>query len=219
MGPARIEAVLPILLFESSVPAPLPGGTMLAPLPGGMIIAAGFKPFPQWDRVRRFILDDRSFRRPELRPWTSWAAALQAQPIEARLQAINDRVLGRVAYVSDQIIWGRPNYWETPLEVVRQEATDCEGFAILDMFLAAAAGIDRQDMAILVGRVPSRNMYHAVLLVRAGGESYVLDSRWRSIHAIGDALDFVPIYAVGTDSAWSFGPFPDNTEVLAAAAP
>ena len=209
-GPARLQASLPLLLFESS---------HVAPLQGGRLMAAGFTPFPQWNRVRRFLIDDRSFRRAELRPWVTWAATLRRLPVRDRLEAINDRVRGRLAYVSDEILWQRPNYWETPIEVVRQGATDCEGFAIFKMFLAIAAGVDRKDMAILVGRIPSRDIYHAVLLVRENAHGYVLDSRWRSVNEIGDPLDFAPLYAVDTVSAWSFPTSTEPAAKLAAATP
>jgi predicted transglutaminase-like cysteine proteinase len=194
------DSAMPRAFSPSGPVEPVPA----APLSGGKLLPAGFRHFPQWDRVRRFILDQRNFRCVELRQWVAWAATLRGRPARERLAAINARVQSRIAYASDEIVWGRPNYWENPREIVGKGATDCEGFAVFKMFLAVAAGLDRDDMAIVVGRVPSRSLYHAVLVVRADGEDYVLDSRRRDLSEAADLLDFAPLYAVNTVNAWSY---------------
>jgi len=214
---------VPLQRTDSAVPRsfwsqPIPSGP-IAPLGGGRLIDAGFQYFPQWDRVRRFILDQRSFRCAELRQWVTWAASLRGRPARERLAAINARVQARIAYASDAVVWGRPNYWEDPREIVGKGATDCEGFAVFKMFLAIAAGIDRKDMAIVVGQIPSSGVYHAVLVVRVDGEGVVLDS-WRRGLRTGDGLiDFAPLYAVDTVNVWSYPAPTARIEARAVALP
>ncbi len=175
-----------------------------APLPGGTLITGGLERFPQWDRVRRFMLDQHSFRSAELRQWRRWAASLRDRPLRDRLAAINARVNARFAYADDRAVWQRANYWEDPLEVVREGRTDCEGFAILKMYLAIAAGIDRRDLAIVVGRIADGGVYHAVLLARAGQKGYALDNRWNALRTADSSLHFLPLYALDTGQAWSY---------------
>ncbi len=214
---------VPLQRTDSAVPRsfwsqPIPSGPV-APLGGGKLIDAGFQHFPLWDRVRRFILDQRSFRCAELRQWVTWAAALRGRPARERLAAINARVQARIAYASDAVVWGRPNYWEDPREIVGKGATDCEGFAVFKMFLAIAAGIDRNDMAIVVGQIPNRGVYHAVLVVRVDGDDEVLDSRRRDVTNAAGLPDFAPLYAVSTVSAWSYPAPAEPIEARAVALP
>ena len=214
---------VPLQRTDSAVPRsfwsqPIPTGPV-APLGGGRLIDAGFQRFPQWDRVRRFLLDQRSFRCAELRQWVTWAVSLRSRPARDRLAAINARVQAHIAYASDAVVWGRPNYWEDPREIVGKGATDCEGFAVFKMFLAVAAGIDRNDMAIVVGRIPSSGVYHAVLVARIDGGDEVLDSRRRDVTNAAGQLDFAPLYAVSTVSAWSYPASAGPIEARAVALP
>jgi len=178
--------------------------TVGAPIPGGKLMAVGLERFKNWNRVRSFFLDPQDSRHSELRQWVAWARTLRRLPVYDRLAAINARVSARIAYASDEIVWHRADYWETPLEVVRKGRTDCEGYVILKMFLAAAAGIDREQMAIVVGRIPDLGFFHAVLIVRVGVTRYVLDNLRPRINELSGSADFDPIYAVDMISAWSF---------------
>ena len=212
-SPSADSATLRVAIPHPAIEAPY------ALLAAGKVIDAGFVRFPQWDRIRRFLLDERNFHCAELRQWVAWATTLRTLPLRDRLTAINGRVQARIVYASDAVVWGRRNYWEDPREVVRKGGTDCEGFAILKMFLAIAAGIDRREMAIVVGRIPGENDYHAILLVRAEGQAYVLNNRQRRLLDLRDMPDFIPVYAVDTVSAWSYAAPAPSVEARAVGLP
>jgi predicted transglutaminase-like cysteine proteinase len=90
-------------------------------------MAVALERFKNWSRVRAFFLDPQNSRYAKLRPWVAWADTLRELPVYDRLAAINARVDARIAYGSDEVVWHRADYWEDPLEVVRQGRTDCEG--------------------------------------------------------------------------------------------
>src|SRR5262249_17006860 len=161
----------------------------------------------------------RNFRCAELRQWVTWAATLRDRPARERLAAINARVQARIAYASDAVVWSRPNYWEDPREIVGKGATDCEGLAVFKLFLPIPAATDRNDMAIVVGRIPSRGLYHAVLVVRVDGDDEVLDSRRRGVTNAAGLPDFAPLYAVSTVNAWSYPAPTEPIEARAVALP
>lgn len=175
-----------------------------APLPGGRLMAVGLDRFKKWSRVRGFFFAPENHRNSELRHWVMWAQTLRRLPVHQRLAAINARVGAKIGYATDEAVWHRKDYWEDPLEVVRKGRTDCEGYVTLKMFLAIAAGMDREDMAIVVGRIPDLGIFHAVLIVRVGTTRYSLDNLRPEITDISGSMDFEPIYAVDMVSAWSF---------------
>lgn len=213
---------LPSSAFTAPPSMTVTAAAVDAPLPGGTVMAVGLDRFKNWNRVRRFFLDPGNEQLAALRPWVAWAQTLRPLPERERLLAIDARVDARIAYADDEIVWHRPDYWENPLEVVRKGRTDCEGYVVLKMFLAIAAGIDRDHMAIVVGRVPDQRLFHAVLVVRVGAARYLLDNLHRSLAApvagSGGSPDFEPMYAVDMTRAWSFpsSPVPSATYVVAA---
>jgi len=200
------------------LPTLSPAVALDPPLPGGSLLRVGLERFKGWNRVRRFLVDPENDRFAELRPWLTWAHTLRELPAQKRLAAINARVDASIFYADDEVVWHRPDYWETPLEVVRKGRTDCEGYVILKMFLAIAAGIDSKAMAVVVGRVPDRRIFHAVLIVRLGTVRYLLDNQPPTVD-IGRLVDFEPIYAVDVARAWSFPASPTPSAPYIVAAP
>lgn len=190
------------------------------PLPGGSLMAVGLERFKGWNRVRGFFVETENYRLAELRPWVAWAETLRQLPQRKRLAAINARVGASISYADDDVVWRRPDYWETPLEVIRKGRTDCDGYVALKMFLAIAAGIEREDLAVVVGRVPDRRIFHAVLIVRVGTARYALDNLHQAPAVdIGRLVGFEPIYAVDMARAWSFPASPTPSLPFIVAAP
>jgi predicted transglutaminase-like cysteine proteinase len=134
-------------------------------------------------------------RDPALAGWASWAASLRSVPVAARLDAINRRVNTVFRYAPDLEVWGVRNYWVTPSEVAANGATDCKGFAIMKFWLARLAGLDDNDLALLVGILPSRLRMHAVLLAGANGTPVVLDVLHADVVDIAAFGDFRPLVA------------------------
>jgi predicted transglutaminase-like cysteine proteinase len=131
---------------------------------------------PNWQRIRDWMVDSAPISDPSLSRWASWAAGLRAWPIAARLDAINHRVNDAFPYAADPTLWGVPNHWSTPQEIVAKGATDCKGFAIMKFWLARLSGVDGDNLALLVGFLPHTHRMHAVLLVTVDGAPTVLDS-------------------------------------------
>jgi hypothetical protein len=134
--------------------------------------------------------------RPPMRSLLLWAISLRSQPVEARLQAINSRVNTAFVYDSDRNIWGRDDYWATPLENVEKGRMDCEDFASLKLYLAYIAGVDPNDLVLLAGRIRSSGEDHVVLWARANGQGYVLDNRLPYVVGSGSYTDFTVLFSV-----------------------
>lgn len=149
----------------------------------------------KWQRVRDWLEDPQASADPALRPWVGWAASLRSLPPEARLDAINRRVNATFRYASDYEIWGVRDYWETPAEVVAKGATDCEGFAIMKMWLARQAGFDPGGLELLVGILSRTAQMHAVLLAGGADRPFILDVLHAELMSTASFRDFRPILA------------------------
>lgn len=175
------------------------------PLIGGhKFITTSFKSLQKWDRVRAYVMGEKPMEESALKTWVEWARSLRDQPINKRLAAINRKVNAAFRYQIDRKTWGKDDYWETPAEAVEKGRLDCEDFAIFKMYLAYAAGIEAEDMAILVGRIPSTGEGHAILLAGGNGTGYLLDNRSPYIVDTDTYGDFKVLYSVDFNDVWMF---------------
>jgi predicted transglutaminase-like cysteine proteinase len=175
------------------------------PIRGGhKLVATNFKLAPKWDRVRLLILDGTEMKASELAEWVKWANGLQSMPVIERLLAINTRVNKEFKYASDRKIWGKPDYWAEPVESTGKMRMDCEDYAIFKLFLAHLAGIQDEDLAIAVGKIPSTGEHHAIMFGVDAGTTYVLDNRSRYVRDTAGYSDFQVMYSVGFDDVWLY---------------
>jgi predicted transglutaminase-like cysteine proteinase len=179
--------------FESD---PLIGGTK--------IITTSFKSLPKWDRVRLYLVGQQTLQHPDLGIWIEWAESLREKPVKDRLYAINRRVNKGFKYQTDKKIWSKPDYWETPDEALGKGRLDCEGFAIFKMFLGHNAGIEDEDMAILIGKILSTGEAHAILLAGDVDAGYLLDNRSPYVVDTDTFTDFKVLYSVDFNDVWMY---------------
>lgn len=175
------------------------------PLIGGVRVSgADLGATPSWARVTRAIRDQAALEPRPLAAWIRWAKSLHVLSPLDRVRAINRLVNRKFAYDSDQRIWGRNDYWETPLDMVLKKRADCEGFAAFKAFLALIAGIDADSVALLAGIAPDTQEAHAVLLVVIDGVGYVLDNRGSDVTRTTDYGGLWVVYGADFDNAWIY---------------
>lgn len=161
-----------------------------------------FKKFPKWVRVMPELDMAKIRNTPDLAPWTAWAESLRSLPVSERLGAINTRVNQKIVYRTDQQMWGKKDYWETPSEVAAKKLADCEGYVIFKNYLGLVAGIPAENMFLLVGTIKSTREVHALLIADVDGPAsrsgaiYILDNRIQQMIDIQRARDLTAIYSV-----------------------
>ncbi len=57
-------------------------------------------------------------------------ADLQTASETEKLQQINDFFNQKINFAEDIDVWGKPDYWATPLESLGRQAGDCEDYSI-----------------------------------------------------------------------------------------
>lgn len=84
---------------------------------------------------------------------------------------VNSFVNGRIAPVSDQDLYGQPEFWAYPTD-----AGDCEDYVLLKKKLLESLGFPAASLLITVV-LDERREGHAVLTVTTNAGDYVLDNR------------------------------------------
>jgi predicted transglutaminase-like cysteine proteinase len=95
----------------------------------------------------------------------------------ARIGAANRAVNLAIASTTDLAQHGTEDVWSPPLETLASRKGDCEDYAILKIAVLRAAGLDADDLRLVVVRDPATNEGHAVASVRLDARWLLLDNR------------------------------------------
>ncbi|MBO6783252.1 MAG: transglutaminase-like cysteine peptidase [Alphaproteobacteria bacterium] len=109
---------------------------------------------------------DRAMWSRQMRPFA------RLQPLE-KIRAVH-RYFNALTYGNDS----RADDWSAPVAFMRRGTGDCEDYATAKYEALRALGIPAHEMSVVVFIDPRLRAAHAVLLVRHGGSTYVLDNRY-----------------------------------------
>lgn len=107
--------------------------------------------------------------------WNALVREAATGNLRTALDAVQRR-FNRFTYIADSQSGARKDFWIRPSEFVQRGGGDCEDFAITKYAALVQLGVDPEDMAVMVYLDMHRQVVHAVLLVKLGGVTYVLDS-------------------------------------------
>lgn len=167
---------------------------------------------PQWQRMSQKVEAERpihaacaaaeaSCTSKAAIGWQALVASLRGQDRLSQVRTLNS-FANRIPYRSDQEVWGRSDYWASPLEFLRR-AGDCEDYAILKYYSLRQLGVPASDMRMVVVQDTVRNLAHAVLVVMVDGRLLVLDNLTNAIMPQERTPQYVPYYSVNEEARWA----------------
>ena len=151
----------------------------------------------RWQRVRQARLAGSSAR---------YAQSLADLDEVERLEAVNRYVNDRVQFIDDRKQYGRADVWSAAADTLTRGRGDCEDYAIAKLQMLRRAGFsDRNLYLVIVKDLVSRGD-HAVLVVRAAGQMYVLDNGTSKLLNSEEIRDYRPILSfAAAGGAWTHG--------------
>ncbi len=157
-------------------------------------------------------------RAPQLARWSKveperlvWPSALHSQSLSnlgevERLEAVNRYVNDRVTFVDDRKQYGQADVWSAAADTLSRGRGDCEDYAIAKLQMLRRAGIADRDMYLVIVKDLVSRSDHAVLVVRAAGQMYVLDNGTSKLLNSEDIRDYRPILSfAAAGGAWTHG--------------
>lgn len=196
----------------------IPRTVMAAPAAGTQLFGYRVRPgtgafkFPKWQGALTRYFDERKLlERPcdrrlfsacQLHEWERTLSTIGAAvpDLAGRAQAVN-LAMNDHAYVLDQVNWGVTDYWASPGEFLRKNG-DCEDFAIAKYMSLRRLGVPADEMSVVV--VDDRNLRvpHAVMPLRIGADTLVLDNQIDRAVSQSVIRHYRPIYAV-SENFWA----------------
>lgn len=132
--------------------------------------------------------------------WQDFIRVQRGKPLLEQLSAVN-AFMNRHPYIADFMNWGIEDYWETPGEFFQQDG-DCEDYAIAKFITLRRLGYESMDMRIVVVQDLNLRVAHAVLAVKSGNKTYILDNQIRQVVEDQSIHHYRPIYSLSEQAWW-----------------
>lgn len=124
---------------------------------------------------------------------------------DASKVATVNNYLNAFSYVSDQLLWGKVDYWEQPLQFIGLGGGDCEDFALAKYATLLKMGVPANHMKLDYVRKLPDNTEHMVLLYSDSSDTpikdwNVLDNTTNDMKKLSDRKDLLTVYAFNYDT-------------------
>lgn len=118
---------------------------------------------------------------PAARTFLAIVAEGRAHTGRARIGVINRAINLAIHPMSDLAQWGVEDRWTAPIATLTTGFGDCEDYAIAKYVALTEAGLDAEDVQLIIVRDLARGGGHAVVAVRLDGGWIMLDNRWLAL--------------------------------------
>ncbi|HIF9252279.1 TPA: transglutaminase-like cysteine peptidase [Photobacterium damselae] len=154
----------------------------------------------QISKIRSFY-GDRAGKRA-----TAWRELIDDSrkfPAQKQLKLVNN-FFNQFIFVDDIKLWGKKDYWATPLEFVGIGAGDCEDFSIAKYMALRSLGIPDSKLRLVYVKSLRLNQFHMVVAYYPTPTAVpeILDNLDGEIKPANKRKDLVPIYSFNGSNLW-----------------
>lgn len=120
-----------------------------------------------------------------------------------KLTQVNN-FFNQLYFVNDIVLWGKNDYWATPLEFLGSNAGDCEDFTIAKYFSLLELGVSDKKLRLVYVKAIELNQFHMVLAyyASANAQPVILDNINPQIKPASSRRDLLPIYSFNGQNLW-----------------
>ena len=140
---------------------------------------------------------------PGIAAWRAEIQHLKGLPPHEQLRRVND-FMNKAPYVDDQTRYGPDGYWNATPERFFSSGGDCKDYALLKYVSLRALGFSPDQLRIAVVMDITKNVLHAILIVKGPKDAYVLDNQARNIEPVSHVDHYQPIFSVNGISWWKY---------------
>jgi len=141
---------------------------------------------------------------PGARLWQNYLVELERFSLDEQIVRVN-RFVNKWRYRPDMKIYGRSDYWASPLEFFSRSG-DCEDYAIAKYVSLRLLGVPDERMRVAVVHDQIRDLAHAVLVVYTGDTAVVLDNLTNAVLQHDRVVNYTPYYTVNAETRWAHVP-------------
>ncbi len=143
---------------------------------------------------------------PALKRVQNWQRLMLENRDKSELEKLGvvNNFFNRLRFTSDIKLWGKADYWATPIEAMGRGAADCEDYSIAKYFTLRELGVPDAKMRIMYVKALRLNQAHMVLTYYSspGAVPLVLDNINKRILPASKRKDLAPVYSFNGDGLW-----------------
>ncbi|MEQ9462056.1 MAG: transglutaminase-like cysteine peptidase [Haliea sp.] len=142
--------------------------------------------------------------------WRSLIDEISALSDVEKVERVNNFFNTLVRWRQDIEVWGRNDYWATPLELMARREGDCEDFSIAKYMTLLLAGIEVEQMRItyvkaqISGDARNATQAHMVLAYypTPAAEPLILDNMVSEVRPASRRPDLRPVFGFNSQGLW-----------------
>ena len=141
--------------------------------------------------------------------WRELLVKSRGLPETEQIAKANDFFNRRITFLDDADVWGKEDYWATPLETLGRGAGDCEDFAIAKYVSLRSMGvpIDKLRLTYVRAQIDGVSQAHMVLAYYPAprAEPLILDNLNPEILPASRRNDLYPVFSFNSEGLWVGG--------------
>ena len=145
--------------------------------------------------------------------WRELLTAASGQSEATKLKRVNEFFNQKIQFGDDIKIWGMPDYWATPLEVLGRREGDCEDFAIAKYVTLKLMGVPSAKMRLNYVRArfggPQSQIVQAHMVLSyyqsPEDEPLILDNLISEIRPASRRPDLTTVFGFNAEGLWVGG--------------
>jgi predicted transglutaminase-like cysteine proteinase len=138
--------------------------------------------------------------------WRELVVKSHGLPEIEQIARVNDFFNRRILFLDDAEVWGKADYWATPLETLGRGQGDCEDFAIAKYVSLRSVGIplDKLRLTYVRAQLGEGSQAHMVLAYYANprAEPLILDNLIGEIRPASRRPDLFPVFSFNSEGLW-----------------
>lgn len=144
------------------------------------------------------------FARERVEAWQILIESSQNLSDDEKLDVVNRFFNTNMQFINDQALWGKEDYWATPIEALSIGAGDCEDYSIAKYFTLRQLGVDEDKLRITYVKAIKIGQAHMVLTYFKNKRAtpLVLDNLDTEIKPANLRTDLIPVYSFNGDGLW-----------------
>ena len=121
----------------------------------------------------------------------------------AKIRKVN-AFFNELDFINDSDLWGKTDYWATPLQTLTSNGGDCEDFSLAKYFTLKAIGVNEKKLNLTYVKALNLDQAHMVLTYFEvpGEEPLVLDNLIDDIKPASQRTDLLPVYSFNGTGLW-----------------
>lgn len=138
-----------------------------------------------------------------LQRWQQLIEQHRNSSVRVQLEEVN-RFFNKLKFVDDKKMWGKRDYWATPIEFLGKGGGDCEDFSIAKYFTLRELNMPLESLRLTYVKTKRLNQAHMVVSYypQPNVEPLILDNIDTEIKRAGQRSDLIPAYSFNGDFLW-----------------